>query len=166
MMAFMADFISAVMNQASFALQKSAHRDLEQIHRNEPGAAEEKGIFSTDKGMYSLYLMAVAALLHIWSLANADLTLLAVNASTGIIANIIFSTKFLGDKFVPKYDLPGLILIGIGSTMIVLLSNKVNQSLTVEQLLDLLIGLKSIAYLILTAFVCYTAHCAMSSLFK
>ena len=134
MMAFMADFMSAIMNQASFALQKLAHRDLEvesnNRRLNNTDAAsrveEEKGIFSTDKGMYSLYLLAVAAILHIWSLANADLTLLAVNASTGIIANIIISTRFLGDKFVPKFDLPGLILIGIGSTMIVLLSNKVN----------------------------------------
>ena len=110
--------------------------------------------------------MAIAALLHIWSLANADLTLLAVNASTGIIANIIISTRFLGDKFVLKYDLPGLILIGIGSTMIVLLSNKVNQKMTIDQLLNLIIGIKSIGYLISTIFVCYTAHCGMNTLFK
>lgn len=116
--------------------------------------------------MYSLYLIGLAALLHIWSLANADLTLLAVNASTGIIANIIISTRFLGDKFVLKYDLPGLILIGIGSTMIFLLSNKVNQNMSIERLLDLLIGVKSLAYIISTIFVCYTAHCAKTTLFR
>ena len=110
--------------------------------------------------------MGIAALLHIWSLANADLTLLAVNASTGIIANIIISTYFLGDKFVPKYDLPGLILIGIGSTMIVLLSNKVNQSMSIDQLLDLLVGIKSIGYLISVIFVCYTAKCSLNTLIK
>ena len=116
--------------------------------------------------MYSLYLIGLAALLHIWSLANADLTLLAVNASTGIIANIIISTRFLGDKFVLKYDLPGLILIGIGSTMIFLLSNKVNQNMSIERLLDLLIGVKSLAYIISTIFVCYMAHCAKTTLFR
>ena len=116
--------------------------------------------------MYSLYLMAVAALIHIWALANADLTLLAVNASTGIIANIIISTRFLDDKFVPKYDLPGLILIGIGSTMIVLTSNKVNEKMSIDRLLDLLVGIKSIGYLVSTFFVCYMAHCAKNTLFR
>lgn len=75
-------------------------------------------------------LMIVAALLHILALAFADLTLLSCNACTGIIANVVISTRYLGERFDPKFDLAGLSLIGVGCTLIVLLSNKEKQELT------------------------------------
>ena len=93
--------------------------------------------------------MIVAALLHTAALAHADLTLLSCNASTGIIANIIISTRFLGERFDPKYDTQGLLLISLGCTMIVLLSNKEKQELNLTQLVELLLSIQSILYLCL-----------------
>lgn len=119
MMAFAADFGSAVMNQGSFALQKLAHRDQEALH-----ADKNQSIFSTQKGSLGTILLIAAIPLHIAALAYADLTLLSVNASTGILANVIISTIFLDERFNPRYDIPGLALIAIGCTMIVILSNK------------------------------------------
>ena len=69
-------------------------------------------------------MLFAAIPLHIVALAYADLTLLSVNSSVGIVANVIISTSFLGERFNPRYDIPGLTLIAIGCTMIVLLSNK------------------------------------------
>ena len=84
--------------------------------------------------------MVVAAVLHIIAVAHADLTLLSCNAATGIIANVFIATRFLGEHFDPMYDLPGLALIGIGCTMIIVLSNKEKQELSLNQIIELLLS--------------------------
>ena len=67
------------------------------------------------------------------------MTLLSCNASTGIIANVVISTRFLGEKFDPRYDLIGLSLIALGCTVIVLLSNKEQIKFTKHDLIETLI---------------------------
>ena len=37
--------------------------------------------------------------------------------------------------------------------------------MSIDRLLDLLVGIKSIGYLVSTFFVCYMAHCAKNTLF-
>ena len=130
MVAFLADMTNVIMNQASFALQKSAHHDLE---KDDSGAVADtrdgivktkKSVFCTAKGGLGLVMLVVGALLHIFAVANADLTLLSCNSAVGIIANGIISTRYLGERFDPFYDSVGLSLIAFGSTVIVLFSNK------------------------------------------
>ena len=107
-------------------------------------------------------LLIVAAILHIIAVAHADLTLLSCNASTGIVVNVIISTRFLGERFDPRLDLYGLTLIGMGCTLIVILSNKEKQELTLAQLLELLISIKSICYLCLAAIIVQSARMVTS----
>ena len=38
--------------------------------------------------------------------------------------------------------------------------------MSIDRLLDLLVGIKSIGYLVSTFFVCYMAHCAKNTLFR
>jgi len=88
------------------------------------GDVKSRGVFASGKGVLGLVLLVVAALLHAFALAHADLTLLSCNALIGIIFNVVISTRYLGESFNPRLDLPGLSLIGFGCTVIVLLSNK------------------------------------------
>ena len=111
----------------------------------------------TTKGGLALVLMVLAALLHIAALAHADLTLLSCNASAGIVANVFISTRFLGERFDPKYDTIGLLLISIGCTVIVLLSNKEKQDFNFGQLNELLTSTQSIVYFGLTVVVTNSA---------
>ena len=69
----------------------------------------------------------MAAVLHVVALTYADLTLLAANAATCIIANVVISKNYLGEHFDHRFDTPGLFLIGVGCTMIIVLSNKEKQ---------------------------------------
>lgn len=91
-------------------------------------------------------MMILAAVLHIVAIANADKTLLSCNSCVGIIANVLISTRYLGEKFDPKNDTVGLTLISIGSIVTVLLSNKEKQVLDLKQLVVLLTSAKSLAY--------------------
>ena len=100
----------------------------------------KKSVFCTPKGLLGIVFLIVAAILHIIAVAHADLTLLSCNASTGIIANVFIATRFLGERFDPMYDLPGLALIGIGCTMIIFLSNKEKQELSLNQIIELLLS--------------------------
>ena len=112
---------------------------------------ESRSVFCTGKGACALVLLVVAAILHIVALAHADITLLSCNASTSIVANVFISIKFLGERFDPKNDIPGLALIGIGCTMVVLLSNKESEELDLEKLVILLTSFQSMCYLGLIA---------------
>ena len=125
------------MNQVSFALQKFAQKEA---------ADSQKSVFATLKGAISLILLILAAIMHGWAVNNADLTILSVNASIGVIANAVIASKYLNEKFDWKYDLQGLCLIAIGSTMIILLSSKERQTFDLEKLLARLLRMESALY--------------------
>lgn len=71
-------------------------------------------------------------MLHMGILPYIDLTLMACNASTAIVANMILSTKYLDEVFSWKYDFTALVLIVIGSSMIVLSAHTEKVELTKE----------------------------------
>lgn len=55
---------------------------------------------------------------HALILPYVDLTLLACNAATAIIVNMILSTQILGEEFIWKYDLTAMMLIAVGGIII------------------------------------------------
>ena len=174
MMAFLADFCSSIMNQASFALQKSIHQDEEKAVLNKSNDTsgevstnkESKSSICTGKGASAMILLIVAAIFHIVALANADITLLSCNASTSIVANVFISINFLNEKFDPKNDIPGLVLIGVGCTIIVLLSNKESEEPSLVELVELLTSRKSIFYLCLASLVVNSSKYIMPQMLK
>ena len=72
-----------------------------------------------------------------------DLTLIAVNAAVGIVFAVFLSIFVLGEKLIPKYDISGLFFILLGSSGIVLLTNKVEQEFTGEQVKKIVLSLPS-----------------------
>ena len=56
-------------------------------------------------------------------LAYADLVLISTNMIAGIIFNTFLSIRFLGEKFLWKYDLPAFALMATGAITIVLLAD-------------------------------------------
>ena len=84
----------------------------------------EKTIFCSLRGIASLLLTVVGALGHFFALPFCDLTLLACNSSSAILLNVFIAWKYLGEKFVPKYDLTAMSLVSCGTMVIILISNK------------------------------------------
>ena len=60
--------------------------------------------------------------------------------------NFYLSWKYLGEKFVFKYDGTAMILITGGTLLIVLMSNKEQQTFTTERIIHLLIEMRSLLY--------------------
>jgi len=61
---------------------------------------------------------------HFLALPFCDLTLIACNSSSAIIMNFFISWKYLGEKFVAKYDVVAMSLVTIGTLFIILNANK------------------------------------------
>jgi len=68
--------------------------------------------------------LILGTLIHVMVLPFLDLTLIAVNATVGIIFSVMLSIFVLGEELVPKYDVSGLVCISLGCTGIVLFANK------------------------------------------
>ena len=85
--------------------------------------------------MTALLLTVVGNLGHFVALLYCDLTLIACNTSSAVIMNVFISWKWLGEKFVPKYDVTAISLVFAGTLFIVLLSNKDHQTFDTDALL-------------------------------
>lgn len=110
----------------------------------------EKTLCCTWKGIAGILLTVVGVIGHLIALPFCDLTLIACNSSTAIIINVYISWKFLGEQFVPKYDISAMVLVFIGTLTIILISNKDQESFPLTKLLPLLCSLPSLAYFAVT----------------
>ena len=127
LIAFLVDFIATAMNQASFAIQKVGHMDEEKRKRSGEESSDatiQKNMFCSFKGLCGIFLVVVGSLGHFVALPFCDLTLIACNSSSAVLMNVFISTRWLGEKFVPKYDVSAMTLVFLGTLVIVLLSNK------------------------------------------
>lgn len=86
----------------------------------------------------------------------ADIVLLSFNSATAIIIQVLFALIFLNEVFICKYDLPALILIIFGSSLIILAANFAMVDYTVAILKTHLCSVKSIAFFTFTVCLLYT----------
>ena len=103
-------------------------------------------------------LQTVGSLGHFVVLPWCDLTLIACNSATAILMNVYISWRYLGEKFVPKYDLPAVIFVGIGAFIIVYMSNKEQQTFTVDRILRLMTTWGSTLYFVTTILLTLLVH--------
>ena len=66
-------------------------------------------------------MLAIGGVLQVVLLTYADLVLLSTNMITAIMFNTFLAIKFLGEKFLWKYDLPAFILMAISAITIIFL---------------------------------------------
>ena len=71
-------------------------------------------------------------------LAYADLVLISTNMIVGVIFNTFLSIRFLGEKFLWKYDLPAITSMVVGAMTIVLLADTDEKLFTPDQMKELL----------------------------
>ena len=90
--------------------------------------------------------MIINVAVHALVLPFVDLTLLACNACTAIIVNMILSTRLLGEKFIWQYDVTAMVLIAIGSISIVLNANTEQVNFTPDEVRDLLLTPRTMIY--------------------
>ena len=84
--------------------------------------------------------------MQVVALPYADLVLISTNAITAILFNTFLSIRYLGEKFVWKYDVPALTLMSLGALVIVLVSEADEKKFTPEEIKELLTSLQSIIF--------------------
>ena len=90
--------------------------------------------------------MVISTFVHLSVLPFLDLTLVAGGATLGIIAAMILAIVVLGEKFMWKYDLPGLTFISAGCITIVLNANKTEQTFTGEEAVAVLTSARALIF--------------------
>ena len=91
-------------------------------------------------------LLAIGGVLQVVLLTYADLVLLSTNMITAIMFNTFLAIKFLGEKFLWKYDLPAFILMAISAITIIFLANMEEKLFTDTQIKALLGSLRSVLF--------------------
>ena len=134
MLCFAVEFCSRSLAQYGFLLQKQAHRNLElektkvvktdgNNNQVDLDKVNIKRTYCSPRWIIGCGLVIINVAVHALVLPFVDLTLLACNACTAIIVNMILSTRLLGERFIWQYDVTAMILIAIGSISIVLNAN-------------------------------------------
>ena len=83
-----------------------------------------KSLFCSCKGIGGLGLQFIGNIGHFVALPFCDLTLIACNSSSAILMNFYISWRYLGEKFVPKYDVTAILLVSVATLCIIVMSNK------------------------------------------
>ena len=67
-----------------------------------------------------------------------DLVILSTGTAISIVLNTVMSVMYLGEKFLPAYDVPALSMIIIGSLAICLMSSYDETTFTPDRIRELL----------------------------
>ena len=107
-------------------------------------------MFCTFKGLCGFFIILLGSFGHFVALPYCDLTLIACNSSSAVLMNVYISWRFLGEKFVPKYDLSAIAFISVGTIIIILMANKEQQIFTLTTIADVLSEPRSVVYIVTT----------------
>ena len=107
--------------------------------------------YCTWQFVVGILCMTAGTLIHVSVLPFLDLTLIAVNATLGIIISVILSICVLKEKFIAKYDLTGLLFISAGCTLIVIYANKETSTFSGEETIELLLSARSLIFIVTIA---------------
>ena len=131
LMAFLGDAVATLFFTISLAVQKMGHREVEK--------QDGEYAFLTNKTwILGFSLLWVSIAFRLLCLPYADMTLLSANCSIAIVSNFLLSAWLFEEKITFKYDLTAFALILTGTCCIVYLSNKDQEKLEGERLLECL----------------------------
>ena len=157
-LAYFAEFISRILAQLGFLLQKVSMREYEQKQLQ----LKKKNKDVDDVGMGKSYcqvkwiigfsFVILQTIVQACVLPFVDLTLISCNCAVAIVANMIFAVKILDEKFVWQYDLTAMVLIIAGTLSILLLANREEETFTGEEITELLLTWRTFIYVALSVF--------------
>ena len=82
-----------------------------------------------------------------------DLVILSTGTSIAIVLNTLLSVLYLGEKFVPRYDVTAFSLIIGGSLIICLISDYSETTFTPERIRELMSSAPSIIFMLFQVIV-------------
>eukprot|EP00347_Sterkiella_histriomuscorum_P002196 403369096 len=149
--ALLAVTLATFINSLGYIFYKFAHLRLE----NNP--SEKISYVFTWQFMCGFALIVLGAVINIVSLAFADQITLSSTSSLTLVFNSILATRLLGEEFT-RYDLLSIILISLGASLCVILSNYQPIPLTIEELVSKYTSTQSIVLMIITVLFLLAAY--------
>ena len=124
---FFIEFAGRCLGQVGFMTQKLAIRDAEKKERGKAVEGVDDvnagGQYLRCKWVFGFALVITCAVVQSAMLPFIDLTLVACNCATAILANLVLSVWILGEPFVWQYDVTAILLIVSGTLTIAIQSN-------------------------------------------
>lgn len=108
----------------------------------------------------------IGTVVHIFCLPWLDLTLVACNATLGIVFALILSVTVVKERFIWRYDFFALLCIITGCVTIVLNANKIEVVYSESEILDLIFSLKSISFVTIALSLVFINNCLLNKLIK
>ena len=124
--------------------ESETHLSDEDSENSDSG--QQTKAYCQGKWICGVLCVASASCIHVFVLPYLDLTLMACNASTAMICNLILSKKYLGETFVWKHDCTALILICAGCSTIVLNAHTSPVSYDAEAVVTILTSARTLIY--------------------
>ena len=138
--AYCIDLCGTFLGQIGYLLMKKAllHAEDNIAKSVEIGVKKVRSPYCTWRYIIGLLLLVISALIHAATLPFVDLVLISTLTAVGIIISTLLAIRYLKEKFICKYDLPSFILIILGCTTIVALSNQEETEYSPERIKGLL----------------------------
>lgn len=147
---FFIEFAGRCLGQVGFMTQKLAIRDAEKKERGKAVEGVDDvnagGQYLRCKWVFGFALVITCAVVQSAMLPFIDLTLVACNCATAILANLVLSVWILGEPFVWQYDVTAILIIVSGTLTIAIQSNTEQRNFSGEEIKDLLLSLQTVIY--------------------
>ena len=98
----------------------------------EENQVKSRPVFLRWRWIVGLIVMALGGVLQFLALPFADLVLISTNSIAAIIFNTFLSIRYLGEKFIWKYDVPAFSFMGLGGVIIVMMAKTDDRKYTPE----------------------------------
>ena len=147
--AYLGNLLGILITKFGLFLQKLCLIELEKegAETADPSQlANIKPVYKRLQWLVGLVLLLVGGGMQVVALPYADLVLISTNAITAILFNTFLSIRYLGEKFIWRYDVPALTLMSLGALVIVLVSEVDEKKFTPDDIRDLLTSLQSIIF--------------------
>ena len=140
MFAYLGNLVGILITKFGLFLQKVELMNMEK-EGQEDGRRKITPAYCRLQWNIGLFLLFFGGAMQVVVLPYADLVLISTNAIAAILFNTFLSVKFLGEKFVWKYDVPAYTLMSLGAIVIVLQASSTEKQFGPDEMKVLLMSL-------------------------
>ena len=133
--AFIIDCCASFLVSVSYIAQKKGFIKVENSGLN---GTKRQNPYFTCEWIVGFILLFIGSLIHVAVLPFVDLVILSTGTAISIVLNTVMSVMYLGEKFLPAYDIPALSMIIVGSLAICLMSSYDETTFTPDRIRELL----------------------------
>ena len=143
--AFLIDCCASFLVAVSYIAMKKGFIKVEHSGLN---GTKRRNPYFTCEWIVGFLMLVVGSVIHVVVLPFVDLVILSTGTSIAIVMNTLLSVLYLGEKFVPRYDITAFSLIIVGSLAIVIMSDYSETTFTPDRIKELISSAQTIIFML------------------